>query len=508
MKSFRKHIDDFFREKLGSYTETPPPDVWDALDKRLDTLVPHVKAPGTGPGGYHWLWHFAMVSTILVVGVSLTKKLRTSPAAQQAVVSEQVAAQPQQAIPVAVATAAQTPQSANNATETTNGQPENNNIKPETSGKSVAVQAGKTTMYQAKGTTQQVRPGKHQTKQVPATIGGKTAAGEYVPQAFAANSNEVVQAAQGKLDNTDEVVAKQTKKDELKPEPAKKEILPIKKPEIEEKPKSKKPSFNRFEAGVKGGYETGFTNDAASKVTLSPYVQFNITSRISLMTQPAIKYAMLRKHDVGSAQTYYQINEDGAVTTNNSTLTGTVIGITPRWVYNADYTYTQSHDSVIKSNRVGGTATVEGEIPLLLKYKVSKTVSVYGGGNLTFTKYVAITEATYSQKVVNHLSKSVSDTFYQIQAPGTPAAPDMSGSFSYSGTPLSEYKGPLQAAQQGYHLSVGFMVGFTYEYHQRWLFDALLQQSPAKTDIKNGYNINTSLSAPYLRLSVGYKLTK
>jgi hypothetical protein len=50
------------------------------------------------------------------------------------------------------------------------------------------------------------------------------------------------------------------------------------------------------------------------------------------------------------------------------------------------------------------------------------------------------------------------------------------------------------------------MIGFTYAYHKRWLFDALLQQSSGKSDIKAGYDINSSLSAPYLRVSIGYKL--
>jgi hypothetical protein len=57
-------------------------------------------------------------------------------------------------------------------------------------------------------------------------------------------------------------------------------------------------------------------------------------------------------------------------------------------------------------------------------------------------------------------------------------------------------------------LRVGYMIGLSYEYSQRWLFDALIQHSPLKPDVKDGYNLNSSLSSPYFRLSVGYKLTK
>lgn len=36
MEENKRHIDDFLRDELGSYTETPPPAVWDELEKRLD----------------------------------------------------------------------------------------------------------------------------------------------------------------------------------------------------------------------------------------------------------------------------------------------------------------------------------------------------------------------------------------------------------------------------------------------------------------------------------------
>jgi hypothetical protein len=51
------------------------------------------------------------------------------------------------------------------------------------------------------------------------------------------------------------------------------------------------------------------------------------------------------------------------------------------------------------------------------------------------------------------------------------------------------------------------MLGFSYEYSKKWLFDALLQQGNAQPELKAGYNINSPLSVPYFRLSVGYNFT-
>ena len=77
-------------------------------------------------------------------------------------------------------------------------------------------------------------------------------------------------------------------------------------------------------------------------------------------------------------------------------------------------------------------------------------------------------------------------------------------SFQYSGNPYSDYKGnPYPVYSKG-QLSMGYMVGFSYNYSKKWLFDALVQQAPAVIS-----NNNTSASqSPNFRLSIGYKITK
>ena len=128
-----------------------------------------------------------------------------------------------------------------------------------------------------------------------------------------------------------------------------------------------KADFRRFEAGIKGGFERGFDNDAAQKLVIAPYIQFNISPKVAIMAQPGIKYATISTKNVGNPTTYYKENNDSsAVQNGNYTIkylageggSGTI----PQ--YTTPYTYSQSHDSIIKSSSVwllyGGRITAIG----------------------------------------------------------------------------------------------------------------------------------------------------
>ncbi|MBA3830031.1 MAG: hypothetical protein H0X33_13910 [Taibaiella sp.] len=58
MDNRKIHIDDFFREEIGNAAETPPSQVWDDLEKRLD--------PGKGRKPFAWWW--VMLFLFLVAG--------------------------------------------------------------------------------------------------------------------------------------------------------------------------------------------------------------------------------------------------------------------------------------------------------------------------------------------------------------------------------------------------------------------------------------------------------
>lgn len=64
MEENNKHIDDLFRDGLGNYTETPPPAVWDALEKRLDN---HRRKR------FPIWWWYVLVFVLVSVGVIVAR---------------------------------------------------------------------------------------------------------------------------------------------------------------------------------------------------------------------------------------------------------------------------------------------------------------------------------------------------------------------------------------------------------------------------------------------------
>jgi hypothetical protein len=504
VKNFRKHIDDFFREKLGHYAETPPSDVWEDLDKRLDTLAPSM--PQNVPGSpYRWLWHFGMVSVMLVVGVSLTKKIPGSlyPDSKQSIVKEETISKTENTAKPAIANTDEMKSAAVADVAQTNNDPSLNTVAEP---KNITANDNNST------------PNANQSsnKQKPAPINKKhTNALQYLasgaqPVKTAGNvsTTETTEKIAPAVENT-QVYASSTQnavepaKNEIKSavNAAKKEaVMPAKTdaPVIVKR----KPNFPRFELGIKAGYERGFNDLAATKYTVSPYVQFNITPKLSVMTQPAIKYSTIATRNIGGTQTYYEENNDGTVTKTweyfNRTLPD---GIHPVDKYYAIYTYTQTHDSIVKSHTVGGSY-MEFELPLLLKYKVTEQLSVYGGANMIYAQLPGIEENTGGKDKI--MKTVVTDTLVQIGSAPTPSP--IRDKITYTGTPYSNYTGPLTPATSGGQLTFGYTVGFSYEYSKRWLFDALMQQNPAKTDVKGGYNVNIPLSSPYFRITVGYKI--
>jgi hypothetical protein len=264
------------------------------------------------------------------------------------------------------------------------------------------------------------------------------------------------------------------------------------------------PYFPRFELGIKAGYETGFDNDAAKKAVVSPYVQYNLTPKWSVMLQPSVKSAFLSSRIIGAPQSYYKVNNDGKVSMDSSVIEITDGASFVDSLWKRTYTYSQTHDSIVKTSSIGGTY-LEFEIPVLLKYNISKNFSVYGGVNIIYGKLISATENTnISQPIIKTAPPTNTIGGYYKPAP----TPTIDSVIAYSGNPISSYTGPQYPATNSSLLRCGYMIGFTWQYDKRWLFDALVQQASVPANYQGGYNINSALSSAYLRLTIGYKLTK
>ncbi len=544
MKNYRKHIDDFFREKLGAYTETPPPEVWEDLEKRLDGLAM--------PGSYmRLLKHFIIVSLIAVVGISVTKSFSggtnilftnwfssnnlsngdmnktttTTPVSSNEIKGQRnegkgdnngvqnqgVRDNDTKTVDVAQNNNGAVNGQVNNG-KTISGQLNTNSSKPIVSNafstsaniamkKLAKVSKNKVHMHQTGAKLNLVKSNNTGSnpypveslivKTVSESTGGKPGLGEEGNQneGNQANLNSSSQKLDAKIKPT---VAAQDKpkaiEEKITLKNGEKPAIVLSKP--------------HFEAGVKVGYEKGFSSVSAGKDVVAGYLQYNINSKFSIMAQPTIKYSGFDFGKVGSAQKYYRENADSVTTAYGTVIKKIdVSGGTLDTVYSTPYNYKQSHDSIVKSYTYKGSY-FEFELPILLKYKLSNHVAVYGGVNMIYGQLPSITESTYIQKGI---LRSVNDT---NSTHGNAAPLALNSVITYSGNEYSTYKGPVYTNPSVSKLMFGYMLGFTYECSNHWLFDALIQQEPASSTTKLGNNITNPLNQTYFRLSVGYKLSK
>lgn len=517
MIRFRKHIDDFFREKLGNYKETPPPDVWEALEPRLDGLK---TLPATGPN--RWIWHFAIVSLIVLLSVPFIRKmigasLTEAPTKALAANTLTGPSTGETASKNTAATGVSTPATINENNIAAQKGP-SDNTSGNQSGKVLPATGNRTSAGQANND-----PAKKPLTRNSHTSGVKSAAGHAGPMIAEKTANNNTNSYNGSMANPSGEAAtgsNSTEKETAAVNPNSsadnKQALPgtfKKEDKKESKPGDKNntgtdastPSpigFKRFEAGIKAGYEFGLNSDAATKYVVAPYMQYNITSKISVMTQPAVKYATVADRSVGKPQSYYKTNSGTSTAVGDTVVNMVGEGSSTYPQYTTTYNYHQTHDSIVKSYTYGGTY-LEFEVPVLMKYYVTPGFAVYGGGNILYNaKMPTLTEHTYTQQAIPDNANNITNTTNYAPAPLP-----LSEVFTNPGTPYQSYS-PLTPSKQESQLRVGYMLGFSYEYSKKWLFDALLQQSPAKPDVKGGYNLNIPVSAPYFRLSVGYKLTK
>ena len=267
---------------------------------------------------------------------------------------------------------------------------------------------------------------------------------------------------------------------------------------------SRRSFMSHLSWGIKGGIESGFGAGTAKKGVFSTYVAYNLAPRWSVVLQPTIKVASVAGRSLPGSQSFYKANGDSSRTVTDS-IPVFIIGSgghndTIGW--GTTYRYSQSHDSIVKSYNVGGTY-IEAEMPLLLRFKINSHLSVYGGPNFVYGRYVATREKTATINVMS------SKNYTQINPIGTaPTLVPIDSVLKMSGTPYTQYGGPLYPNSTSSLLRIGYMLGFSYEFNKRWMVDVLMQQTPTQTRTVGGYNANTALSAPYFRFTLGYQLKK
>ncbi|MBX2904396.1 MAG: hypothetical protein KF744_00055 [Taibaiella sp.] len=259
--------------------------------------------------------------------------------------------------------------------------------------------------------------------------------------------------------------------------------------------------FMRFVFGIKGGLESGFSINAGNKVLVAPYIRYNLSEKVGIQLQPALKVGRLSTRTIGPAAYYHDIHAG----TGQYELTGTslvYLVFSGDTLVRRDYTYTEKYDSIIKQNQVGGTYA-EIELPVLLQYQVGKRLSVYGGLNTVLGKRFSIEEKTKTYRDVTATGQG-----FSLTRLNEPAILPPTNGVVYSSSPISSYGGAQYPVNGGSILRMGYMLGVSYELKRRWSVDAAVQQCFLQKNIQAGYNVNQALSAPYFRITVGYRLSK
>ena len=266
----------------------------------------------------------------------------------------------------------------------------------------------------------------------------------------------------------------------------------------------------KYETGIKTGGETGFKNVSAQSVVVSPYIKYNINKRISIMVQPTLKSSVINNRKIDGTQSYYKVNNDGKYSQTDSLYNylfpmgnGSQLYCDSSWVSRV-YTYSQSHDSITKWYSIGGTLT-QFELPILLNFKITNAISIYGGATLTYSKLIGINENTSIVRKYVTVNDSSTPAHNGILLRSPKAIDEV---IFYRGNTIAEYKSPLYSLSQDNSFRLGFMLGISYEFWDRWQIDGLMQQSSINPNIKGNVNINTALSATYFRITLGYKLIR
>ncbi|MBE2290185.1 MAG: hypothetical protein IAE95_11565 [Chitinophagaceae bacterium] len=259
-----------------------------------------------------------------------------------------------------------------------------------------------------------------------------------------------------------------------------------------------KSKLTKWALGLKGGFEMALAGAGSSKIAVSPFLQYRLGKKLSIMVQPAIKGVRQQVRAVGTQGNYYESKSGtGSYKLVDSALLYLVMTGDTLWRRN--YEYTEKYDSMVKTYKTGGTY-IEFELPVLLRFDVTPKFGVYGGLNMVYSNKQGVREET---KVwTDQVARGEVSTLLPVNAAAT--LPTTTG-LNYTGTPLASYSGPTYPDDRSGLMRMGYMLGVSYEFKKRWLADAMLQQSFVSANVQGGTDLNKPFGMPYIRFTIGYR---
>lgn len=371
MENANHNIDDFFRERLGDYTETPPPAVWNDLQQSLAT-----KTPPLGHFSANLLNYLILATTVIGVTLLSLRYLNSSNKQESSVqiVAQTTSEATQQPTGSAVAfsvpgTPVGAPQAAaKEENAQTSEKTEQNRLEPAKAstdqGTTVPLSNGQqtgntqksvltannahnvqrsgnvlknsTTVYSAGNksvsgsslpiVSSQSDAGMSATgsnTSIPLQMPGSTnnaevasanTAVEQPGTVFSSSGITPVENNSGESRNGEAKSPAKTFKEVQSGAPANSEIPAG----ANSEKKNKFGAKDKWEIWANAGLEKSGGNMAYGSV-IAPSIQFNVSNRFSVSAQPGIRTQVIASHKLSGNQTYYPVNNDGSIILADST---------------------------------------------------------------------------------------------------------------------------------------------------------------------------------------------
>lgn len=271
------------------------------------------------------------------------------------------------------------------------------------------------------------------------------------------------------------------------------------------------------EAGIKVGMSRG-TDRAwnANKFIIGPYVEAVLPSGFSVIIQPTVQTGGVKTGVFDGQQSYYEItgsefNSDTRV--ERGKVDGSILTPNPPDTVFRTYYYRQNYDSVHISYKAGQRTQTDVELPVMLRYKVTKNLAVMGGVSATYSSVVSTetVEERYKGLSKEHTENITPETFYVTtqgqEPPDGPAPKAHSDLFKYNQGPFSSYA-PRTISTGSSFFRYGFMLGASATLRDRWTIDLMMHKTGVNMNVIQDKQLQKIYTQPYFRLMIGYKLVK
>ncbi len=280
--------------------------------------------------------------------------------------------------------------------------------------------------------------------------------------------------------------------------------------------KKKKPL--PLDYGIRAGYSLGF-NQAwrANKFAIAPYLEYRLPSRFSVILQPTLH--------IGNAKTgvfangnrnYHEVISSSFDSTSRlvrGAIDSSILTPNPPDTIFRSYAYGQVYDSIHVGRKVTGKNLWDVEVPVMVKYKVNKTFAFILGGSVTYSSVLQTREemTRYEGLVKAHVDNHDPATYYTTvqgqQPPAGPTPKSFSDLFTYNTDPFTGYT-PKQESNYSNFFRYGFMIGASANFSERLMIDVMLHKTGVDVNSVPDKELQQLYNQPYLRVMLGYKLSK